>query len=79
VVKGTINGTSHRVKWPYRIKEDNQECLAIANNRRTDDRTKHIDVRYHHIRDNIEMKRINAEYCPTHQMLADILTKPVCG
>jgi hypothetical protein len=38
-------------------------------------RTKHIDIRYHFIRQNIEDGYISLEYCPTEEMVADILTK----
>ena len=36
-----------------------------------------IDVKYHFIRDALSEGRINVEYCPTEDMVADILTKPV--
>ena len=37
--------------------------------------TKHIDIRYHYIREAIEKNNIMLEYCPTEQQKADILTK----
>ena len=38
-------------------------------------RTKHIDTRFHFIRDLIKDNVIEIKYCPTEHMLADILTK----
>ena len=38
---------------------------------------KHIDIRHHFIREAIESEIITVEYCPTKEMLADILTKPL--
>ena len=40
-------------------------------------RTKHIDIKYHFIRDLVEAGRIELSYCATENMVADILTKGV--
>jgi hypothetical protein len=49
-------------------------------------KTKHIEMRYHFLRDNIEKGKIASIHVPTHDQLADIFTKPldqatslVCG
>jgi hypothetical protein len=62
---------------PVCIHGDNQGCQTIAQNRRTDARTKHIDVRYHYTRDKIEDGTVKLKYCSTETMLADYLTKPI--
>ena len=62
---------------PVDIYEDNQGCLAMANNHRTDALTKHIDVKYHYTRDCIDESLIKIIYCPTDKMIADFLTKPI--
>ena len=36
---------------------------------------KHIDGQHHFIREKLESDEINLEYCPTEDMLADVLTK----
>jgi hypothetical protein len=61
---------------PTIIHEDNQGCIAISSNNRTDSRTKHIDVKYHFVRDMIQAKEIAVKYISTENMLADFLTKP---
>ena len=38
-------------------------------------RTKHIDIKYHLIRDMVETKRIKLAYCASKDMVADMLTK----
>ena len=43
----------------------------------TNNRSKHIDIRYHHIRQKIAAGIIELFYCPTKQMPADALTKPL--
>jgi hypothetical protein len=57
------------------IFSDNQACIAIANEPVAHNRSKHIDVRYHQIRDLIASKQVLIDYCPTENMKADMLTK----
>jgi hypothetical protein len=37
-------------------------------------KTKHIEVRYHFLRDNVENEKIALIHVPTHDQLADIFT-----
>jgi len=60
---------------PMTIFEDNQGTIALAKNPKHHARTKHIDIKYHFIRDAISEKKIQLDYCPTNEMIADILTK----
>ena len=55
--------------------EDNQGAIALSRNPKDHPRTKHIDVKYHYIRETIEKKCIDVSYCPTTDMVADVLTK----
>jgi len=57
------------------IFEDNQSTICLAKNQQTHGRTKHIDIKYHFIRDMIETGRINLVYCASEDMVADMLTK----
>jgi hypothetical protein len=57
------------------IFEDNQGCIALAKNPIAHERTKHIDIRYHFVREQIEAKTIDVRYISTEDMLADLLTK----
>ena len=59
------------------IMEDNQGAICIARNPVTQTRTKHIDVRYHYVREALAEGTIDLQYCPTETMVADILTKPL--
>ena len=60
---------------PTRLCEDNQGAIAISKNNKNSTRTKHIDIKYHFIREANENNGIKLLYCPTEKMLADILTK----
>ncbi|KAK6164186.1 hypothetical protein DH2020_001050 [Rehmannia glutinosa] len=60
------------------IMGDNTSAIAITQSPVFHSRTKHIDVRFHFIRDHIEKKDITLEYISTDKQLADIFTKPLC-
>lgn len=64
---------------PIKIYCDNQSAIFLAKNDGFNTRAKHIDVRYHHIRDQIENNIIKVDYIPTTEMVADSLTKAVPG
>ena len=57
------------------IMEDNQGAIELAKNPKFHKRTKHIDVSFHFIREQVNLKAITVKYCPTEDMLADIMTK----
>ena len=59
------------------VMEDNQGAICLARNPVTHSRSKHIDVRYHYIREALNEGIIDLQYCPTHDMIADTLTKPL--
>ncbi|KAK6126820.1 hypothetical protein DH2020_039438 [Rehmannia glutinosa] len=57
---------------------DNTSAIAITQNPVLHSRTKHIDFRYHFIRDHVEWKYITLEYISTSEAVNDIFTKPLC-
>jgi hypothetical protein len=59
------------------IFSDNQACIALAKDPVAHSRTKHIDIRYHYIRELIAGRKTTVDYCSTVDMTADILTKPL--
>ncbi|KAG6606568.1 Retrovirus-related Pol polyprotein from transposon TNT 1-94 [Phytophthora cinnamomi] len=60
-----------------KIYEDNQGSIALAKNPEFHKRTKHIDIRYHFVREKVEDGQVVLEYCSTKDMLADIMTKAI--
>lgn len=54
---------------------DNQSAIRLIKNPEFHKRSKHIDIRYHFIREKYEKKLFDVEYVSTNNMLADILTK----
>ncbi|KAF1318426.1 Integrase catalytic core protein, partial [Globisporangium splendens] len=61
------------------VYEDNQDSIALAKNPEFHKRTKHIDIRYHFVREKVEDGQVVLEYCPTQEMLVDIMTKPIAA
>ena len=57
------------------IFEDNQSTIKTAKNPIQSERTKHIDVRHHFIREKVAEKKIEVKYIPTTDQIADIFTK----
>jgi hypothetical protein len=60
---------------PIIIYEDNQSTMKLAKNLIQSDKSKHIDVRHHFIREKVNEKRIELMYIPTTDQVADIFTK----
>uniref|UniRef100_A0AAV1TGV8 Reverse transcriptase Ty1/copia-type domain-containing protein n=1 Tax=Peronospora matthiolae TaxID=2874970 RepID=A0AAV1TGV8_9STRA len=59
--------------------DDNQSCIKMTKNPVNHGRAKHIDIKYHHIRDEVKRGDVKLEYCETTTMLADIMTKGLPG
>ena len=63
-----------------RVHQDNQGVLSIMKQgRRPKHRTKHLNIRHFFARDRVECGDIELVYCPTRDMVADVLTKAVNG
>ena len=56
---------------------DSTSAISVAKNLVLHSKTKHIEVRYHFLRDNVEKGNISLSYVPTQDQLADIFTKPL--
>eukprot|EP00253_Pinus_taeda_P008557 PITA_08557 len=52
-----------------------QSCIKLSENPVFHDRSKHIDIRYHHLRDCVVMRIMLLQYISTEEQDADILTK----
>ena len=64
-----------KVELPVQIYIDNQSAIKIAQNDIEHDRTKHIDIKYHFLKKEVEEKRVNLNWVSTEKQLADIFTK----
>lgn len=58
---------------------DNQSTQELTKHGVKSERTKHIDIKYHFVTDEVSNKRIELEWISTTKQLADILTKSLCA
>jgi hypothetical protein len=83
-----LSDCSHQVSWihtiflelgmrlgPIPIYADNQGSIFIGSNPVQEIHTKHIDVKYHYVRECIADKKIVLYHVPTEDNTADIFTK----
>ena len=56
---------------------DNTSAIAITQNPVQHSRTKHIDIRYHFIREHVMNGIVELHFVPSEKQLADIFTKPL--
>ena len=60
---------------PTLINEDNQGAIDLSKNAKHHERTKHIDIAYHFIRERVATNEVIVKYCNTNDMIADVMTK----
>jgi hypothetical protein len=70
----------------YKVKDnvvyqDNQSAMRLEKNGRASSgrRTRHIDICYFFVTDQVKQKELRIEYCLTGDMVADFFTKPLQG
>ncbi|KIK15153.1 hypothetical protein PISMIDRAFT_16718 [Pisolithus microcarpus 441] len=62
---------------PFVIHADNTGTVSLSSSPVNHPRTKHIDVRYHFLQEHVSKGVFALRWIPTHQNVADILTKPL--
>ena len=60
---------------PSVVYEDNTGCIEWSRNPVDHQRSKHIDLRYHYVLAKVKDGDLKLVYCPTEDMVADLLTK----
>jgi hypothetical protein len=59
------------------LKIDNKSAINLAKNPVSHGKSKHIETRFHFLRDQVNKGKLSLEYCSTNDQQADILTKAV--
>jgi hypothetical protein len=62
---------------PVRLNVDNKSAISLARNPIAHGRSKHIETKYHFLRDQVSKEKLTVEHCSTNVQIADILTKPL--
>jgi transposase InsO family protein len=70
-----LRGIGYRLNSPTVLYSDNQGSIALSKNPDSHRRTKHIDVRFHLLREHVEKGTVVVQYLSTKEMPADVLTK----
>ena len=72
-----LTDVDRRFSESITIFEDNESCIAYTKNPTQYKRTKHIDQKYHFVKDEVLLGTIKIEKISTKDNLADIFTKPL--
>jgi len=64
---------------PTLILMDNMGAIELTKDAQHRQLTKHIDVTYHFLRQYVTTRTFDVMHCPSREMLADGLTKPIDG
>jgi hypothetical protein len=64
-------------KLPTIVYEDNMSTIHLVNNGNDKGKTKHMDVRFHYIKELVDTGKIKLQHLSTTNMISDILTKPL--
>ena len=56
---------------------DNQSCVKLSENPVFHDRSKHIEIKYHYIRDIVQRGAVKLLYVAMDEQIADVLKKPL--
>ena len=62
---------------PIPIKIDNKSAITFASEPMVQQRSRHVDIKYHYLRDKLDDKTVVLDFIPTGDMTADIFTKPL--
>ena len=73
-LKQLLEDFSIQQKHPIAIGEDIQNCMKLCQNPVMHMMSKHIETKFHFIRDKTEDGIISIHYVPTDKMAADIFT-----
>jgi hypothetical protein len=74
-----LQGQGYKTE-PATIYQDNTAVADILKRGPSAQlKTRHLSIRYFFVADKIKMQEVIVRYCPTGDMIADILTKPLVG
>lgn len=79
-VKRFLDNQGYEVKLNV-IYQDNTSVMKLETNGKESSgkRTRHFDIKLFYVTDLVTQKELDIKYCPTQDMLADYITKPLTG
>ena len=79
ISSGVSSGAKSPTPLKLKVLNDNQSAVAICKNDVLHSRVRHIDIKHHFIREQVQSGTVEVSWIPTLQQLADVLTKPLRG
>jgi hypothetical protein len=77
--EGAVNSGFQDINNPLSstpvLLADNQGAISLSKNAQFQNRTRHVDVKFHWIREHVDKEHFIIKYIPTADMLADMFTK----
>jgi hypothetical protein len=78
--KGVLSELEFAYVGPMILHMDSKSAMALAKNPTHHKRSKHIDIKYHWLREHTyEHGTVDLEHCATEDMVADVMTKSLDG
>jgi hypothetical protein len=72
-----LSELGEKISGPTQLLSDNQSCIKLVRNRVQYSKTKHIDIRFHFIREKSQEGEVHVTYIPTTYQQANFSTKPL--
>lgn len=70
-----LQDLKYKQMLPTKILCDNKSTIDLSKNQVHQGRTKHIEIRYHFIRELISKEEVELQHCSTEDQPSDMLTK----
>jgi histone deacetylase 1/2 len=64
---------------PVKLLVDSQSAISIAHNPTYHNRTKHMNIHFHFVREKVKSRDVVVEFVPSKEQAADFFTKALCG
>jgi len=76
-MRSLLGEFGYRINYPSTLHIDNLSAINVSKNPEHHGRMKHLDLRFHWLRENVEAGMIIPKHVGTDDMIADCLTKPL--
>lgn len=76
-IKNLMKDFGQEMDDPIVIYTDSQSAMSMIEREKFSNRTKHVDIKYHYVKDLVQQGLIKLKYCSTEVNVADMLTKPL--
>lgn len=76
-IKRMIESFGLKQEKPTKMYSDSMSAIAMVTKPKSGSKSKHIDTKFHHVKDLVSNKVIELQYVPTERNVADVLTKPL--